>query len=196
MGDYLYRSARDYARALVEYDLAEQSMAGSSVLLESRAYIQRRLGLWEESLAAMDRAIELDPRNVNLHFNQALTYVVLRDYAQADRHYERVLEISPDHAIAYIWRSRIPLKRDGDVAALRDALDNAPFDLGDWRYFLSWTGAIYERDYMAALDVLNTWGSDAFDDFNIFASKSALYGVTYRLAGRNDDAEIAFWDAT
>src|SRR5206468_5685574 len=62
----LYRGYLDYNGALAELDIARKSLPNDSEILELTGYIQRRQGRWEESIQNLERALELDPRNVDM----------------------------------------------------------------------------------------------------------------------------------
>ena len=54
----------DYNGALAELELARQTLPNDPRIFELTGYIQRRQGRWEESTRDLERAMELDPRNV------------------------------------------------------------------------------------------------------------------------------------
>ncbi len=192
MGYYHYWGFRAYELALEEFAIAEQGMPGAAELFEARAYIQRRLGQWEQSIASMDLAIELDPRNSYLVIEQAHTYEWLRDYNQAEKLYVRVLEIAPDDATAYNYKAAIPLHRDGDITPVKAALENPPTDLGDDGRWIAWLAALYERDYDMGLEIIGDFESDVYQGLTYFSPKALMYGATYSLAGQPELAEPAF----
>ena len=191
-GYYHYYGFLDYDSALTDLTIAEQGMPGDSQLFEARAFIFRRLGQWELSLATMARAIDLDPRNATQLMDQASTYALVQDYAQSDRYYERALEIDPDIAWAHAFRSENPLYRDGDVTSAKALVESPPVDLGDYQYWLGWIVAVYEQDYELALQVLDNWGSDPYDYVVNYAPKASFYGVTYQLAEQPEQAKLQF----
>jgi TolB-like protein/Flp pilus assembly protein TadD len=184
-GEYYYRSALDYAQAFAEFDLAARGMPHAPEPLIARALVYKRMGRWEQALETFEQAKVLDPRNPRLIFNEADTYVSVREYEVADEYLERVLAIDPSYINAHIWRAIIPLLRDGSVAALK-RLTN---DDNDWLYHLSWTAALYDRDYSAACRVLDDWPRDAFAWPWSHMLKSLAYGVTLQLWNRPDDAK-------
>ena len=51
--------------------------------------------------AAIDKAVELDPRSSFVLNATAKTYALLRDYAAAERYYNRSLSLAPDRANAW-----------------------------------------------------------------------------------------------
>ncbi len=190
-GYYFYHGYRDYEKALEEFDIAGAGMPGDSELLEAQAYVQRRLGLWQQSEATLDRAIGLDPRNIYQLYSQSRTYMLLRDYDALERVLDRHLEISPDDANAYGRKVRVPLWRDGDVTSVKLAAENPPMPMGVRQQLFGWTAAIYERDYELALDYLDDWGSEPFSEYDAYIPKSALYGLTHSLAGNTELAAPA-----
>jgi TolB-like protein/Tfp pilus assembly protein PilF len=192
MGYYYYRGLRDYERALDEFSIAEHGLPGSAEVAEARAYVLRRLGRWEESLQSLARSIELDPRNATLLFNQAATYNMLRDYARAESHLDRALEIEPDNVNAYVFRAELPLRRDGDVARAKRAAESPPFDIGVDRQQLGWTAAIFERDYDRAVAFLDDWDLKVLAEEYEYLPKSAFYGITFDLAGQPERANREF----
>jgi len=193
MGFYQYHVFRDYQAALKEFAIAEAGMPGNSTVFLGQAYIYRRLGEFEHSAATMDRAIELDPRNLEQLWIQSFNYSALRNYAKADRYLDRALEIAPDTVFAYVAKVQIPLLRDGDVTLAKAAAANPPLNLGDSRQWLGWMAAIYERDYEAALAYLDEWEIDVFrGPGNYHTPIACFYGVTYRLVGQPDRAKDQF----
>ena len=62
---HLYNGYLDYDGALAELEIARQSLPNDSRIFQLMGFIQRRQGRWEESMRNFERAVELDPRNLN-----------------------------------------------------------------------------------------------------------------------------------
>jgi len=95
----LYFGYLDYDGALAELEIARQSIPGDPSLVALKAYIERRQGRWEESTRDFERATELDPRNVQTLHQTALSYGVLRRYAQEESMLTRVLAFAPNDPV-------------------------------------------------------------------------------------------------
>ena len=55
--------------------------------------ITRREGHWDESIGYFEKALTLDPRNMELLMHAAWTYAVLRQFPAALKLYDRALDI-------------------------------------------------------------------------------------------------------
>ncbi len=64
-GYFYYYGSRDYQRALEEFSIAQTSQPNNSDLLAAIAFVQRRLGQWDESLENLQKAVSLDPNEGN-----------------------------------------------------------------------------------------------------------------------------------
>jgi TolB-like protein len=82
---HLYNGYLDYEGALAELEVARRSLPNSPGIFFLMGCIQRRQGRWEESTRNLERALELDPRNVNTLYNIADSFGLLRRYAERDR---------------------------------------------------------------------------------------------------------------
>src|SRR5437867_9060136 len=89
----LYWGYLDYDGALRELEIARQSLPGEDWIFSLKGYIERRQGRWEECIRDLERATELDPRNVLTLQQLALTYQQLRRYAEEKSTYERILTL-------------------------------------------------------------------------------------------------------
>src|SRR5207247_1146993 len=95
-GFYHYACLKDYVTAVRYFEQARQLLPNSSQIAESLAYVTRRRGQWAQSEAYFNEAEQLDPRNVKLLSQHALSYIALRRFPEAVRKLDQVLDIMPD----------------------------------------------------------------------------------------------------
>ena len=98
VGFYRYYGQRDFTGALDEFLTAEKSLPNNVDVLWSIGLIQRRLGHWDESIAAMRRRVELDPRNTASATALAISYMTVRRYSDAARVADHILAIEPGNS--------------------------------------------------------------------------------------------------
>jgi serine/threonine protein kinase/Tfp pilus assembly protein PilF len=95
--DYFYSGYLDYDRALSELELARKSLPNDSRVFELGGLIQNRRGRFEEGLKEMEKAMELDPRNVYRLEQVAGRYWHLRRYPKVKEIFNRALAIDPNN---------------------------------------------------------------------------------------------------
>ena len=95
-GYYHYSCLKDYDTAVRYFEQARPLLPNSSQIPESLAYLERRRGQWDRSEAYFNEAERLDPRNVRLLTQRALSYIDLRRFPEALRKLDQVLNITPD----------------------------------------------------------------------------------------------------
>jgi|GEM_PF-371946 len=113
-GYYHYAWLKDYDTAVRCFEQARQFLPNSSQIPKSLAYVARRRGEWEQSESYFNEAERLDPRDVHLLTQHALSYTQLRRFPEALRKLDQVLDIAPD---------------DLDTVALKAAVAQAEGDL-------------------------------------------------------------------
>jgi serine/threonine protein kinase len=111
---YYYACLKDYDTAVGYFEQARQFLPNSSRIPELLAYVTRRRGQWDRSQLFLNEAEGLDPRNVQLLAQHALSYICLRRFPEAVRKLDQVLNITPD---------------DMDTIALKAAIAQAEGDL-------------------------------------------------------------------
>jgi TolB-like protein/Tfp pilus assembly protein PilF len=95
-GAYRYRVQRDFAGALQAYDEARRRLPNSALVYQYMAYVQRRLGRWDDAAVNYKKAAELDPQNVQLFVSEGSEFLVYRRrYDEALVALDRALQISP-----------------------------------------------------------------------------------------------------
>jgi tetratricopeptide (TPR) repeat protein len=95
-GAYHYWILKDYDIAVRYYEQARQFLPNSSRIPELLAYVARRLGQWDRSESLFNEAERLDPRDVQLLSEHAVSYISLRRFPEALRKLGQVLNITPD----------------------------------------------------------------------------------------------------
>ncbi len=192
LAQYRFMAEGDYAGALAEVDLVDDMLPDSAEVLAQKAYIQRRMGAFDDSVENMAGAIELDPRNLDFILNQAGTYFVLRQYVQAEAMVDRALEISPDSLVARVRKIEIALYRGDDPSIVQAALDDLPASNSPFLRQFSWLAAIMLRDYSRAQIALDGWNFETLDNSLFYTPKAAFQAWTHLLAGREDLARQSF----
>jgi serine/threonine-protein kinase len=95
-GYYHYACLKDYDTAERYFEQARPLLPNSSRIPESLAYVERRRGQWDRSESSFNEAERLDPRNVDLLTQHAVSYQCLRRFPEELRKFDRVLNITPD----------------------------------------------------------------------------------------------------
>src|SRR6266567_6625116 len=141
-GSYQYFCLNDYDTAVRYFEQARQLLPNSSLILESLAYVARRRGQWDRSLAYFNEAERLDPRNVNLLSQYAQSYINLRRFPEAVRKLDQVLDITPDDLDTLARKAAIA-QAEGDLSRASEIL--APLRPGV-------SGALETQVYQAILE--------------------------------------------
>src|SRR5947199_3745380 len=113
-GYYHYACLKDYDTAVRYFEQARQLLPNSSRTLESLAYLERRRGQWDRSEWYFNEAERLDPRNLHLLTQHAVTYIHYRRLPEALRKADQVLNISPDDINTIALKAAIA-QAEGDL---------------------------------------------------------------------------------
>jgi TolB-like protein/Tfp pilus assembly protein PilF len=195
----IYQGYRDYDGALAELELARQTLPNDSRVFELTGYIQRRQpGRYEESTRTLERAIELDPRNVGvLQQIASFNYHRLGRYADAKLAWDRLLAITPDDVTAKAERAMVDLEWKGDTRPLHQMIDSirAANPAAVQRIAELWIiCALAERDAAAANNALIASGENpiALSSENVFFNRPFVEGVIARMTKDDAKARSAF----
>jgi TolB-like protein/Tfp pilus assembly protein PilF len=196
---HLYNGYRDYDRARVEVEKARLTLPNNADVFALTGYIDRRQGRWAESTRNLERAGELDPRNLLILREISLSYLHLRRYAEAAAILDRTLAIGPKDVLGRINRGWVDFNWKGDLRPLRATIDAilaenpaaAPVLAGDWLHL-----ALCERDLAGADRALAAMQSDeAFTLGHMFLSRAFGKAAVARLRGDAEAARAAFTTA-
>jgi TolB-like protein/Tfp pilus assembly protein PilF len=194
----IYQGYLDYNGALAELELARQALPNDSRVFELTGYIQRRQpGRYEESTRTLERAIELDPRNVVLLQQiAAFNYPRSGRYTDAKSAWDRVLAITPDDVSTKAARAMVDLDWKGDTRPLHQTIDSirATNPAAVQRNADLWlTCALAERDAAAANNALVAFGEMpiVLSVENVFP-RPFVEGVIARMTNDEAKARSAF----
>jgi serine/threonine protein kinase/Tfp pilus assembly protein PilF len=107
LGYYQYRVLRDYGAAKTTFGRVSEMLPGSTEVPYALAEVARRLGHWDQSITYFEQALSLDPRNVELLIDAALTDSMLRQFPAALKLYDRALDIMPNDPDVMAAKARI-----------------------------------------------------------------------------------------
>jgi TolB-like protein/Tfp pilus assembly protein PilF len=113
-GYYHYACLKDYDTAVLYFEQARQLLPNNSRIPESLAYVARRRGQWDRSEAYFNEAERLDPRDVSLLTQHALSYICLRHFPDALRKLDQVLDITPDDVDTLVQKAAVA-QAEGDL---------------------------------------------------------------------------------
>jgi TolB-like protein/Tfp pilus assembly protein PilF len=122
MAQHLYRGYRDYARARDELALAKSALPNDPTVFELTGYIDRRQGNWEGSAKNLERALELDPRNLFILQQISISYQKLRRFAEQAAVLDRALALAPKDVDTRTTRAEVELDWHADPAPLTSTI--------------------------------------------------------------------------
>ena len=197
LAEHLYHSYLDYDRARDELAIAQSTLPNNARIFELSGYIDRRQGRWHDAMRNFGRAVELDPRNINILTSAAITYYYVRDYGQGRAAFDRIIALEPKNILYRFWRARWIAFERGDLRPVQDVLgknltDNAALlrTYGPWCFAMALLGrnpAAADRALAAITD--DTFGARmGFVDF----TRAYAKGLVARMKGDKDGARAAF----
>ena len=167
--EYLYRCYLKNDRALAELGLAAQALPNNSRVYELSGYIERRQGRWEEARRDLEKARQLDPRNVVILQQIANFYPYLRQFDEEAAALDRLLKLTPKDQGIRVSRAFVEVERRANLEPYREAvrsiLENHPETkediASDW-FAVAWYGRDANQAMQAATSIPATGaGSNA-----------------------------------
>ncbi len=190
-----YFYAFDYNRTRDELATVRRKLPNNAEALMIEALIGRHENRWDVSLANLQKANELDPRNSDVAFRLAQIYFEMRRYSALGQFMtkETATRKVEDPGIKR-WLADIKLAQGNPVAA-QSLLEQVPLDYspGDWIWDTRFKAALYLRDYDAANRVIAAipakWAETAF---SAAGASDWAYGQIARARGDKQKALAAF----
>ncbi len=174
-GYYYYGCLKDYDTAVRYFEQARQFLPNSSRIPESLAYVARRRGQWDQSESHFNEAERLDPRNVNVLSQHAISYFCLRRFPEALRKFDQVLDIIPDDLDTLVEKAAIA-QAEGDLPRASALLAPLHPNADDF-------GAVEAQVYQALLERRSAQITPQLKE--ILAKPDAALGYI--------NAELRFW---
>jgi TolB-like protein/Tfp pilus assembly protein PilF len=191
LGYYQYWVLRDYALAKATFDLVSKLLPGNSDVAWALSAVNRRLGQWNESLAAVEAGLALDPRNGELLTTSAWTYAMLRQFPMALKRYDQATDIIANDPDLVSLKGGIYLAQGNlEQAAnlLSEISGQTPFENA---FFVNVTQLRLERNYAEAIRLLQTRLAQFKFTSEIYKGATQVYlAIAQRLAGNPADAKF------
>jgi tetratricopeptide (TPR) repeat protein len=190
---YYYYGFRDYARAHTELATARGTLPNNAEVFEYTGYIERRQGHWAEGTRNLERALELDPRNLFTLQQLANSYISQHRYADETRTYDRALTIVPGDALIRIAQTRVTLNWRAEIKPYQTMLakliaenPSAASDIDDPIY------ALCERTAAAAARALANYPREGVVINGINFPQAYWAGIVHLLHGDPAKAQSSF----
>jgi TolB-like protein/Tfp pilus assembly protein PilF/predicted Ser/Thr protein kinase len=197
-GQNLYWGYRDYDGALAELEVARQSLPNDARIFRLTGNIQRRQGRWEESTRNLERAVELNPRDIEtLVVGIAANYWMCRRYAESKPWLARALAVEPNDALTKGRLAYVDFAWKADTRPLHQTIDSIratnPAALPSITSWCLLYCAFAERDAAAAKNAVIVLRENAiFFTDNIAFNRPFIEGVIARMINDDEKARSAF----
>ncbi len=154
-GAHAYRILRDFEGAVAAYKEAQRRLPNNSFVLQNLAFVQRRIGRWQEAETNFKKALELDPRDIALLSSVGGEfYMYLRRFDDARGVLDRALEIAPDSETAHAIKANI-LQNEGRLVEAAQQLGRVPENsTEDYVVSSRITQKMYERNFGDAIRLI------------------------------------------
>jgi serine/threonine protein kinase/tetratricopeptide (TPR) repeat protein len=187
---------RDPQEAALQIQQARLTLPNDAQVESIAGRVARRQDEWEEALRCFERAVVLEPRDVNLRVLLANTARSIRRYQDFDREVANAIALTPsdksgalsiDRAVGQLEASGDMTRFRADVAALKDAHQLEDSDIGFAEIFT----AVWSHDAAGIARVIS--GKHEQVSFNGINYPDALFmALAARIRGDDSAARAAF----
>jgi TolB-like protein/Tfp pilus assembly protein PilF len=190
-----YLCYRYYDRALTEAAIAEQQLPNNPAVFQLRGFIARRQGHLEQCVVHLERAAEVDPRNLWLLQQTAQTYWLLRRFPDMARFLDRTLAVTPGDASTRMTRALVDLEACADPQPAHQTAQrvlaedpSALEEIADQWFYV----ALCRRDPVEAHRALASISPEGINPFTLRMPRSFCEGLAARARSDPTGAEKAF----
>jgi len=199
LGNYYYYGHLDYDRALEQFAIARKSQPNNSLLFAAIGYVRRRQGKFEQALANLKKASELDPLDKLVAMEVARTFILLRKYPEAERYFERAISLAPDHPEPYHRKALLYLRPEGNTEKARTVLEKAMQNSKSAAedadiVILQVEIDVFDRNYPEALDRLSL-KSEHINNRLYFIPSALRYALIYGYMNKRELAKKYYDEA-
>jgi len=195
---HLYRGYGDYDGALAELEIARRILPNQARIFQLMGAIQRRQGHWEDSRRNLERAAELDPRDLNTLDTLSSDYARFRRYAEAKGWLTRALAVAePDDVYMKLALPNWELDVNANTRPLHEAIDSLrainpaavrSVTAEKWLFC-----ALAERDGAAATQALSALGDKEIRIVDqVHFNRAFVEGLIARMINDEQKAQSAF----
>ncbi len=195
---HLYRGYGDYDGALAELEVARQTLPNNARIFQMMGFIQRRQGHWEDSRRNLERAAELDPRDLETLEDLSSDYARFRRYAEAKGWLTRALAVAePDDVLMKLALPSWELDVNANTRPLHEAIDSLratnpaavrSATAENWLFC-----ALAERDGAAATQALSALGDKEIRIVDqVQFNRAFVEGLIARMTNDEQKAQSAF----
>jgi eukaryotic-like serine/threonine-protein kinase len=184
----------DYDLAREELAIVRRKLPNNAEALMIEALIGRHQSRWDASLAYLQRASELDPRNGEIAYRLEQIYFEMRRYSEFEQLIRKEAASGGyplEDPFIQTWLAQMKLAK-GDPVAAQSLLEQVPLEYGVWD--TRFMAALYLQDYDAANRVIAAtpakYAANAFDLAR--GSENWSYGLVARARGDKQKAMAAF----
>jgi len=194
---YVYWGLADNARGLQEFQAARAVQPSNPDALSGMAFILRRQGRWEDAAEAVQKWLEIDPRDPHALFQYAHMCALLRRYGEADRSYRLSTTFGPRNGVPWGYRTWMTILWRGDVEKARALLSEAKQVAGlddetCWIAYRSYAVALLARDFDGAIQGLDAEKRPVLVNQMLYAPVELLRGQALAMSGRRTEARASF----
>ncbi|MFB0555280.1 MAG: tetratricopeptide repeat protein, partial [Phycisphaerae bacterium] len=194
LGFYHYWGHLDYDRALEQFAIARKSQPNNTEVLRGIGWVQRRQGKFEQALANLKKASDLDPRSNMLAWQVASTYRALRKYPEAERYYQQAILLAPDLSAPYDSKAWLYLLWEGSTEKARAVVEEGIKSTEDPFINTLVTLDVYDGNYQEALDRLSLKSED-IDTIDHFIPNALRYAPIYGYMNKKELAKKYYDEA-
>ncbi len=180
----------DYADALKAFESALALKPNDADALAAKGYVERRQGRFEASIASLQKASTLDPRNSEWPFHLGLTWMMTNRYPEAEGAFRRALILDPHNLIAKVYLSNALVFASGDIARALAEVQGDAATLKQQRVFL----LSLQHRYREALALLEGV-PDTLENFGVSGSRALQQAELCRLMGETARARPLYTQA-
>src|SRR5213596_3120684 len=195
LGFSYYYGDRDYERALAEFEIAKRGLPNEAQAYMAIGAIQRRQGRWVESTANLEKAAQLDPKNVGILCNLGYSYIARRYFEAADKIFDRAIVAEPQSLQAAGMKAAVAVQWTGDLSSVEKQFSSVPPG-ADPEGLITWirVGILtLERKFPEALQLAQQYRGETLATATTApCPKALLEGILYRYQGDNEKARIAY----